>query len=320
MRSRYLQIENDLKLVEEHIQKAVKSRTHFLKDTTDRILKSGGKRLRPSLTLICAGFGEYDKVKAVPAASAIEILHTATLVHDDIIDSSKTRRGIPTVASEHGIELAVYTGDFLFTKAVMELSESIPHERLRMVASAVKSICEGEVDQFFSRFDTNISVSSYLKRVLRKTSLLFAAACMCGAYSCGCSEELSRKLGRYGMNFGAAFQIKDDLNDFILCEKASGKTVMNDINKGDITLPAIYAMRHNKRIKTLYEQLKGDLTEHESQQIAIEIKNCVCKTKGIEQASLLLRKYTQKCKDIAEKLPEHGPKEILRELPDRIFT
>ena len=170
---------------EEYLEKKVTSRNSFLKTASREAVLSGGKRLRPAFAVIAALHGDYDRKRTFPAAAAVEILHAATLVHDDIIDEAKTRRGMPTVQTRWGKDIAVFTGDFLFTKAFLLLTSSTAFENLQRLSRVIKAICEGEVEQYQYRYDKNVTVRQYLKRIGRKTALLFALSCFIGAHESG---------------------------------------------------------------------------------------------------------------------------------------
>ncbi|HHW32216.1 MAG TPA: polyprenyl synthetase family protein [Clostridiaceae bacterium] len=309
---KYPEIESELFKVEECIKNSITSRNKLLSHITSDVILSGGKRLRPAILILASKFGNYDSEKTIPAAGALEILHTATLIHDDIIDRAQLRRGKVTVSEKYGMDMAVYTGDFLLTKAVLMLSKSIPGDKLEIAARAVKNICEGEVDQFQDRFNVDISILSYIKRIGRKTAILFAAACAMGAYISGCSDEITRILAKFGMSYGIAFQIRDDINDFFSNEKKSGKPVGSDISKGIITIPIIYALKDITFNKKLLKLLESDnnITQNEVLELAEYIRDC-----GAENASWkLLRKYVDRGLGLLSKLPDIEARSILEEL------
>ncbi|MBC7960074.1 MAG: polyprenyl synthetase family protein, partial [Vallitaleaceae bacterium] len=198
----YPEIKDKLAKVDEIINTSIKSRNKLLREINEGLLKSGGKRLRPALTILSAGFGEYEDAKLLRVAGAIEVLHTATLVHDDIIDRAKLRRGRITVNDKFGAEMAVYTGDYLFTKAILMLADSMSSDKMEIVARAIKNICEGEVDQYESKYKSDISILSYLKRINRKTAILFAASCGLGGFCSDCDDKTTKQLIKVGGFYG----------------------------------------------------------------------------------------------------------------------
>jgi heptaprenyl diphosphate synthase len=317
MFTEYAELQNEMIRIEDYINKNISSRNKLLSDIVKELVKAGGKRIRPAFLIICSQFGKYNRKKAISAAGAIEILHTATLVHDDIIDRSKFRRGRTTISEKYGSEIAIYAGDFLFTKAVLMLSNGIAAEKLDMVARAVKVICEGEVDQYQGRYNLNISTFSYLKRITRKTAVLFAAACGMGAYLSKCNTNIIKLLTRFGMYYGIAFQIRDDLNDFLLSKESAGKTVGADFINGNITLPVIYSKSPElNRILSTFMNSEVEPIKENIDEVLKHIKD----NKGIEKTKIMLEKYIIKGVKILEGLPENKYRELLRKMIKELRT
>jgi heptaprenyl diphosphate synthase len=313
MWNKYPEIQKEMGLLEDYISKSTASRNRLLSDIVSELVHAGGKRLRPAFVIASAKFGKYSGKKILPIAGAFEILHTATLVHDDVIDRSKLRRGKVTVSEKYGTEMAIYTGDFLFTKAVLMLSGGIPVDKLEVVAKAIKTICEGEVDQYQERYNIDTSVMSYLKRISRKTAVLFSAACGLGAYLGKCSPAVVRRLTKFGFYYGMAFQIRDDLNDFLYDTDKTGKTVRNDIITGHVTLPMIYALRKQPRVRMLFAAMmakKEEISAPELQQLFHDVESCG----GIMDAADMLRKYIDKGRNILGSLPANPGKDLFYEL------
>jgi len=309
----YPDVLEELKNVEAYIKKNISSRNELLSSVSGKLVDAGGKRLRPALVIISSKFGKYNREKTIPAAGALEILHTATLVHDDIVDRSKMRRGKLTVAEEYGNDIALYTGDFLFTKAVLMLSKGVSSDRLEIIARCIKSICEGEVDQFSDKFNVNTSMLSYLKRISRKTAALFASSCLLGAYLGKCPQKTEKSLAKYGFYYGMAFQIRDDLYDYISNPVEIGKPVGGDIAKGIVTIPAIYAMRNDAKLKDLIANLfekKKTLSESEVEMIIRGVKE----SKGVEEAKRMLNTYIDRGLNELRNLPDNGYRSLLQEL------
>mgnify|MGYP000282740676 CR=1 FL=1 len=309
----YPEIYEEMKLVENYIRENIKSRNKTLESIVETLILSGGKRLRPLFVINSAKFGKYKREKAIPIAGALEILHTATLVHDDIIDNAKTRRGIVTVSEKYGTDMAIYTGDFLFTKAVIMMSGKVPEDKMETIAKALKTICEGEVDQFLDRFKINTSIISYLKRIFRKTALLFTAACTLGSNSADCKANDIKKLGRFGFYYGMAFQIRDDINDFVLTEKDTGKPIGNDISRGIITLPAIYAMVKSRAVQETVLSFKGRENRINKEEIDKAI-DMVIELGGVNDAEKLLAKYIDRGLELLDTFPDSTYKNLFRDL------
>jgi heptaprenyl diphosphate synthase len=277
----------------------------LITNIANEIISAGGKRLRPAFVIISSKFGNPDNEKIKTIAGAIEILHTATLIHDDIVDKAKTRRGIETVFAKYGVEMALYMGDYLFTKAVLILSKNIPIENLTYIASGVKTICEGEIDQFNQKFNINISILSYLKRISRKTAGLFSAASGLGAGVSNCQKETIRALTGFGFNYGMAFQIKDDLENLNFSFENNLKPTGNDVIDGIITIPVIYAIKENHEITSELNNFYKSKSDFQ------KIIKLVKETKCIEQSRILMDKYLSRAENSIKILKNTSYKEIL---------
>ncbi|MCX8129002.1 MAG: polyprenyl synthetase family protein [Clostridia bacterium] len=313
MWAEYPEVEKELEVVEKYIRDNIRSRNKLLNSIVTELVDAGGKRLRPAFVIIASKFGKYNPKKSIPMAGAFEILHTATLVHDDIIDHAKYRRSKKTVSHRYGSDIAIYTGDFLFTKAVLMLSRDIPTDQMEIVARAIKVICEGEVDQYQDRYNVNSSVMSYLKRINRKTAVLFSTACAVGAYLSKCPAKVVRNLARFGFCYGMAFQIKDDLKDFLSDEKSEGKPVGHDILKGIFTLPAIYAINKNSEVRAFIKRLTDKKENIEDTEL-IELYGLIRKEDGIRYTGEILDRYITRGMTALDNIPDNRYKKILREL------
>jgi geranylgeranyl pyrophosphate synthase len=201
------------------------------------LFASGGKRLRPALVLLCARLGRYEFDRAAPAAIAVELTHAATLIHDDVIDRSPTRRGRPTAAASAGPESAILVGDHYFARAYLEASRTGLAEVVSELAAAVMRICAAELDQRAALRHYHPSLQSYMTRIEGKTAALLAAACRIGGLLGGLESPDREALGRYGTALGLAFQIADDVLDYTGEEAEVGKPVGHDLLEGSATLP-----------------------------------------------------------------------------------
>ncbi|NLO83236.1 MAG: polyprenyl synthetase family protein [Clostridiales bacterium] len=304
-------IGEDIGKVERCIKENLVSKQKILESVLKELMEAGGKRLRPALVLLSGKFGKYEEKKLIPLAAAIEILHTATLVHDDVIDEAKIRRGIPTVQTRWGKDVAVFTGDFLFTKAFMLLSSSTTFENLQNLSKVVKAICEGEIEQYQSRYDKNVTVRQYLKRIGRKTALLFALSCYIGAHESGCARDIIRLLGKFGFNFGMAFQITDDLLDFTGDSAKTGKPVGRDFVQGVYTLPLIYTLN-----SPLYRDEIGVLLDKHQydRQDVDRVVELVHLSGGIDYSRNLASKYLKRAYDCIHMLPPIPARMALNDL------
>ncbi|MHC1748378.1 MAG: polyprenyl synthetase family protein [Cellulosilyticaceae bacterium] len=252
----YPPILTELDKVEQCMLEAVSSRKPLLNDICTGLITRGGKRLRPGFTILAASLGKYDSEKVVAYAASLELIHTATLVHDDIIDESPLRRGAETTYAKWGKDMAVYTGDFLFTKAFSLLATyDADNNYLRGLAKAMQAICEGEVDQYEQKYHIP-TVFDYLKRVERKSAILFSMACGMGADSAKCNKRQIKAISLFGTFYGIAFQIRDDLIDYMDTSSIVGKPIGSDIREGNFTLPILFALQdptYGPKIETLLQ-------------------------------------------------------------------
>lgn len=206
------------------------------------LFAAGGKRLRPALVLLSASCGRYDLDQLTPAAMAVELTHAATLVHDDVIDRSPVRRGRPTVAASLGDEPAIVIGDFYFAKAYEHAARTNSTEVVGILAQAVMEICAGEVRQQAIRYQYTTGIGEYMQRIESKTAALLAACCDIGGALGGVTPGQRSVLREYGRLLGLAFQIADDVLDYLGLEGEIGKPIGKDIIEGFATLPLMIAM------------------------------------------------------------------------------
>lgn len=301
-------LRKELEAVENTIKKSLKTRNKTVREALVQFVESGGKRLRPAFAIIGASFGSYDEEQTRSVAAALEIIHMATLIHDDIIDDAKLRRGKETVHSVLGKDVAVYSGDFLLTRAFMLVAEFADMNMLRQVAKASAYICDSEIAQNEQRYDTDVSVKQYLKRIGGKTAALFSISLYIGADKAGCPRKLVNKLGVLGYNMGMAFQIVDDILDLTGNEAKVGKPLLSDAAQGVYTLPIIYALRSEYR-KQVLEAL-GRLYKDSGMSLYAFLDA----SKAIERSKNLAEKYIQKALKSAGELPESVGKELIIEI------
>jgi geranylgeranyl pyrophosphate synthase len=205
-------------------------------------LTSGGKRLRPLLLVLSARMGEPERADLLRAATAIEVLHTATLIHDDIVDRAQSRRGLPTTVASYGREIAVATGDYLFAEAFLGLAEIGDPRLVRAFAEASEGLAAGELEQYRANGAT-VEVESYLGHIRKKTAGLFKAACVAGGTLGGLSLRQIDTLATYGQALGIAFQMSDDIMDLVGKPGLMGKGIGTDLVEGTVTLPVIFALK-----------------------------------------------------------------------------
>ena len=240
----------NLQTLEEKIRQAI-SDDDFIYEACEPLFK-GGKRLRPMLFLLCANAkSDFPQEKSMPLAVTLELIHTASLVHDDIIDTSKKRRGVETTNSKYGAQIAVLVGDYLFAKAFQLVAENNYGEEVSIVLSKlVKNLCVGEIMQDRSLYEVP-TLSEYYTRINLKTAIFLSTCCRLGAIVSGMERREIENLTAYGTNLGLAFQIIDDLLDFFGDEKITGKPRGGDLKSGVITLPVLRALEVSDESSTL---------------------------------------------------------------------
>lgn len=234
-------VTRDLASVEVELRKEIKTDPPEVARPMADLFEAGGKRIRPALVLLSAMCGRYDLARLTPAATAVELTHAATLVHDDVIDRSAVRRGRPTVAAALGDEPAIVIGDYYFAKAYEQAARTNSPEVVGILARTVMSICAGEVRQQSIRYRFSTDVSEYMRRIEAKTAMLLAACCDIGALLGGLDSLQRAALRSYGHHLGFAFQISDDVLDYIGSEDEVGKPIGHDILEGFATLPLMLA-------------------------------------------------------------------------------
>jgi heptaprenyl diphosphate synthase len=282
------EIEPSMLELEKSLQQTVSSNVSIMDTITHYIMQSSGKRLRPALFLISAGI-ENCSGSIIDTAASIELIHTASLVHDDIVDQSGLRRGQPTVNARWGNEISVLTGDYLFARAFMLLTHSGRHDVINILASIIEKMSVGEIEQLTDTFNINLTEEMYLDRIMKKTAYFFAGICKAGGMVRGAGGEEQQNLSSLGLNLGLAFQIKDDILDFKGQEKVTGKPVGSDLRQGIITLPIIHLLEHSPRHKELGVSIgRQELTLPHLSDIIAEMH----RIGSLAYCENLVRKYT----------------------------
>jgi octaprenyl-diphosphate synthase len=234
-------VANPMGQVDELIDENLKSDSPLIEQITKHLIQSGGKRLRPSLVILASHIHGGVSPSTLALAAAVEFIHTATLLHDDVIDDSDLRRGVSSAHKVWGNTAAILVGDFLFAKA-FELMVTIGDLRILQILSKTSAvITAGEVRQLVETHSFDLSIDASLKIIGAKTAELFGAACQAGALVAGSSDEDALNLYRYGYNLGLVFQITDDVLDYQLHSPSRGKVPGDDFREGKITLPVLYA-------------------------------------------------------------------------------
>ena len=262
-------VAEDMAAVNQLILQRMESHVALIPQLAGHLIAAGGKRLRPTLTLACARLCGYTGPRHRKLAACVEFIHTATLLHDDVVDESHLRRGEPSANALFGNEASVLVGDFLFSRSFLLMVEDGSLDVLRILSTASAVIAEGEVLQLSTAHNSATSEQAYLEVVRAKTAELFAAACRLGAVVAGRPASEEEALRTYGLNLGIAFQIVDDVLDFVAEQAQLGKTIGDDFRDGKMTLPVILAIHRGGKAERAFwqrtldenDQRDGDL-EH----------------------------------------------------------
>ena len=235
-------MKSDLEMTDDILINRLNSNVELINQMSHYIINSGGKRIRPLLLLLCARATSYSGKDHYAMAVVIELIHTATLLHDDVVDESATRRGQNTANELWGNAPSVLVGDFLYSRAFEIMVEPNSMEIMRVLSKATNQISEGEVLQLLNIRNAKVSRSEYFEVIEQKTACLFKAACQIAGILSESSDELITALGSFGMHLGNAFQIIDDTLDYESDSSMIGKEIGDDLSEGKVTLPMIYAL------------------------------------------------------------------------------
>ena len=238
----YEPVQDGLGRVKESLRGLVKDRPPFLGELLEYVLETKGKRIRPALTLLASSFHPNDGRNAEIMAAAVELLHIASLIHDDTVDNSDTRRGRATISSLWGGNAAVLLGDFVFATSATYVCDTGNIRVIRRFSETIMELASGELTEMSGAYDSGQSREQYLERIYDKTGSLFTTAAEAGAVLSGAPESAVQAFREYGYNIGMAFQIIDDILDFDGSREEIGKPVGNDLSQGILTLPAIMVM------------------------------------------------------------------------------
>ncbi|OWA37118.1 heptaprenyl diphosphate synthase [Saccharibacillus sp. O16] len=306
-------LKKDMDAVERSLYACIESESASLGEAAMHLLKAGGKRLRPAFVLLGGKFGTYELERLKKVAVPLELIHMASLVHDDVIDNAQTRRGQLTVKAKWDNRIAMYTGDYIYAKALEMVSDLEDPRIHRILAKAMVEMSIGEMEQIRDFFNTRQSVRRYLLRIRRKTALLIAVSCQLGALAAGASVEVARELYNYGYNVGMAFQVRDDLLDLCGTEKQIGKPPGSDIRQGNITIPVLYALQEERLREPLLQEIGRIHQENGRTEVGAAVA-MITGSSGVARAEELADRYTQKALAALERLPDIRARRHLRDI------
>lgn len=312
-------IVRELDQVEIEFERQAQSNVQVIAYLGDYLRRSGGKRVRPALTILSnyAVGGDGARYNSIRMATVMEFLHTATLVHDDIIDNAATRRNRPTVNSLYGNETAVLMGDWLYMSAFETSLAERSLAILDILTRVTRKMTEGELLQLALLRRSDVTEAQYLDVLQRKTSYLFSACCEVGAILGHANEYQQNALSEYGLNLGTAFQLIDDLLDFTSTEDALGKAAGVDLLGGKVTLPLIYLLEGNESARGLVEQV---ISDGDYENVAREELLAAVKRNGtLERARERADEFAEAACTAIEKLPASEYVEALRAIPTYVL-
>ncbi|MBK5274257.1 MAG: polyprenyl synthetase family protein [Desulfuromonadales bacterium] len=312
-------IGEDLINVELQFRKDLESDVPLIRKVGEYVLSSGGKRVRPALLLLAARLCGYRGDQAVPLASVVEFIHTATLLHDDVVDSATLRRGLASANTLWGNEASVLVGDFLFSKSFSLMVGVGSLDILRVLSSATTVIAEGEVMQLLCTGEMNLLEERYVEVVRSKTAILMSAACEAGAILGNATPGQQKAMADFGMSLGIAFQLMDDTLDYIATEEDFGKSIGHDLEEGKITLPLIHTLRHcSADERSIIEAVveKDEMTLEDFRQVS----GLVLQYGGITYTVDAARRNIHECQTHLEQFENTPVRVALHELAEYVVT
>jgi len=308
-------VKADMQAVNALIQKRLQSEVVLVNQLSHYIINSGGKRLRPMLALLMARACGYQGERHVDVAAIVEFIHTATLLHDDVVDESDMRRGKDTANNVWGNQAAVLVGDFLYSRAFEMMVDVDQMRVMQIMATTTNTIAEGEVLQLLNVNNAETDEARYLEVIYSKTAKLFEAACQLGAVLSGLSDEQEKQAAQYGVHLGTAFQLVDDILDYTANSDEMGKNVGDDLAEGKPTLPLIYALAvSDAKGATADAALIRKAIEEGGLDHIDEILAIINKTQALEYTTEIAKKETRLAIEALQFLPENDFKSALTEL------
>lgn len=302
----YTILNNDLKKIENELEYVLDAHSQLLKESSLHYLQAGGKRIRPVFVLLSAKFGNYNFQIVKNVAVSLELIHMASLIHDDVIDDAYTRRGRPTVKAKWDNKISMYTGDYILARALEIITSLNNVEAHKILSKTMVELSIGEIEQIRDKYNFEQTITNYFRRIKRKTALLIAASCQLGGIAADVPRDVHIKLAKFGYYAGMAFQITDDILDFTSTEAKLGKPAGEDLLQGNITLPVLLAIK-NPDVKSQIEKVNEYMDSDELSAIIELIKN----TGAINKAMQISNLYLQKANQVLNVLPPNPTKKLL---------
>jgi all-trans-nonaprenyl-diphosphate synthase len=314
--SLFAPVEADLDQLVENLKQLVGARNPILYAAAEHLFQAGGKRMRPAIVFLLSRAISSDgdiSTRHRRLAEITEMIHTASLFHDDVVDEADVRRGVETVNYRFGNRIAIQAGDFMFAQASWYLANLDNLQVVKLLSEVIKDFAEGEIQQGLSSFDTDVSLESYLEKSYYKTASLIANSAKAAGVLSDVSPELQEDLYQFGRGVGLAFQVVDDILDFTGTTDALGKPAGSDLKSGNLTAPVLFAIEEKPYLQVLIER---ELTEPDDLEEAIALIN---NSQGIARSRSLAESFSAQALRHLEKLPSSPSKQALEELTDYII-
>lgn len=311
-------IQSELQILEQELIAQLKSRVPVAFEIGAHIMNSGGKRIRPQLAIIAARMGGYSGSDAIKLSGAIECIHTATLLHDDVVDTADTRRGRPSANTLWSNEMCVLGGDFILAKAFSALTSLKDLRILEIVSGATERLSEGELFQMANIGNLDLTEEDYLQVIADKTAILMEAACRGGAIIGGLDGEKEDALARFGFDLGIAFQMTDDVIDYRSDKETMGKTPCKDVQEGKLTLPLISALKNadaTEKARVAAMIREGEASDSDQEWI----RDFVDRRGGLRETLERSRSYLERGTEYLRIFPDSEEKRALMRLAEKIL-
>jgi heptaprenyl diphosphate synthase len=310
-------VADDLRSLDAFLQETLQDPVAEVREVVTHLLRAGGKRLRPALVFLAARFGPLTK-SLIEVGAAVELIHMATLAHDDVIDEAPLRRGQPTIHARWNERIAILAGDYLFARAFTLLAETGDNRLVGLASSVVQTLCEGEIDQNVAILRGDIpDEKTYIERIGRKTAALIAEGCRMGALVSGAGEVVAEALWRFGYALGISFQIIDDILDFTGDALGFGKVPGGDLRSGVVTLPVIHALRTSAQAPKLRRMIAaGALTDDDIR----FVQHTLAASDSFHYAAQVAEEYIEMARNALWLLPEGPARDVLSQMADFVLA
>jgi all-trans-nonaprenyl-diphosphate synthase len=315
--SLFAPVDRDLSILTENLTKLVSARHPILGAAAEHLFNAGGKRIRPAIVLLVSRATMLNReitARHRRLAEITEMIHTASLMHDDVVDEAEVRRSLPTVNKLFGDRIAILAGDFLFGQSSWYIANLDNLEVVKLLSEVIKNFAEGEIQQGLNSFDTNLSIEAYLEKSYYKTASLMANSAKAAGILSGVSTEVAENLYNYGRNLGLAFQVVDDILDYVGSTEVLGKPAGSDLIGGNLTAPVLYALEKKPYLEALIERefaKEGDLEE---------ALNLVKESNGIDRARELAATHAKLAVESLKCLEVSPSSQALVELTDYVLN